>query len=191
MSTVHNGWPVRPTARPVFLAVAAIVAAGVLLGFTHRPSRTELAADLRTMAATLGTDLRSCAGGLRDSLTASRAISSGASRDRATAINIAQYGSANCSPLGNGALADLISYEVPGSLARFGLTGAVRDLTSWAWVAATAQRDLAAGLTGNLASDLRKLDQLRSSADQYLTRAAHSLSLTLRLPDLPGGADFQ
>jgi hypothetical protein len=171
--------------------MAAIVAAGVLLGFTHRPSRTELAADLRTMAATLGTDLRSCAGGLRDSLTASRAISSGASRDRATAINIAQYGSANCSPLGNGALADLISYEVPGSLARFGLTGAVRDLTSWASVAATAQRDLAAGLTGNLASDLRRLDQLRSSADQYLTRAAHSLGLTLRLPDLPGGPDFQ
>src|SRR5258708_12562955 len=98
MSTVHNGWPARPTARPVFLAVAAIVAAGVLLGFTHRPSRTELAADLRTMAATLGTDLRSCAGGLRDSLTASRAISSGPSRDPPPPPNIPPYPSPNSSP---------------------------------------------------------------------------------------------
>src|SRR5258708_35537076 len=99
MSTVHNGWPARPTARPVFLAVAAIVAAGVLLGFTHRPSRTELAADLRTMAATLGTDLRSCAGGPRDSPAPSRALASGARRGRAPAINLPQYASPHCAPL--------------------------------------------------------------------------------------------
>src|SRR5258708_18214213 len=101
MSTVHNGWPARPTARPVFLAVAAIVAAGVLLGFTHRPSRTELAADLRTMAATPGTYLRSCAGALRGPLTPSPAMSSTAIPDPTPALHIAPARSASSSPLGH------------------------------------------------------------------------------------------
>ena len=66
-------------------------------------------------------DIQSCAGGVRESLTALRQIESGASHDVATAIYIANTGAANCSPANNELLDDLETYQVTESLASFRL----------------------------------------------------------------------
>lgn len=191
-------WPVCRTPRWLLAGAAAFIAAAVLVGLTHRPTTSQRAADLHGLIRTLNADIESCAGGVAESFTALRAIQTGASRDRATAISIAGQSAANCSPANNQLLADLIQYQVPESLARFGLPATVSDLVTWAfpWAQRVAHdiagvlsaRDAAARsrMAAALQADRRHLDALRDRVDGALLAAARSLRSTARPPKLPG-----
>ena len=62
-----------------------MLVAGVLVGIAVHPSRSQRAADLNGFLADMKTDIQSCAGGVRDSLTAMRSIEAGTSHDAGTA----------------------------------------------------------------------------------------------------------
>src|SRR5215468_138927 len=84
-----SGWPVLRTPTWMLAAGAVLVAGLALAAVPHRPSTEQRAADLRGMVQDLTTDIESCAGGVSDSVTALRAIQSGASNDVKTAVTIA------------------------------------------------------------------------------------------------------
>lgn len=195
--TTQTRWPVRRSPPWLFAAIAAGLAGVVLVGLAHHPTTGQRAADLRGMIRTLNVDIRSCAGGLRDSLTALRAIQSGAESDRATAVSIARDGAANCSPANNQQLADLVQYQVPESLTRFHLKPTVNELVTWAFPwAQRAQQDIANLLVAGgaqarerasavLRSDLRTLDTHKAAVDNALNGAARALGSTDTPPVLP------
>ena len=163
--------------------VLAVLAAAVLLaGLVRAPSDQERAADLRAFARDMTADVQSCAGGVRETLTALRAIQAGASNDVATASRIARNGAANCSPANNELLDDLLQYQVTESLARFGLARVVSGLVDWcAPDAMRVQSGVAAVLRPaaprrHRAADLRRaltvLDAQRTAVDAVLARPA-------------------
>src|SRR3954453_15146364 len=112
-----SGWPVLRTPTWMLAAAAVLVAGLALAAVAHRPSTEQRAADLRAMVQDLTTDIESCAGGVSDSITALRAIQSGASNDVTTAVTIANPAAANCSPANSMPMEDLVQYQAPGSLA--------------------------------------------------------------------------
>ena len=135
------------------------------------------------------TDIQSCAGGVRESLTAMRAIQAGTSHDVQTAIHIASYGASNCSPANNELLDDLAQYQVSESLASFGLPRAVDGLLTWAFpYAQRVQNDVADVLRANGAArtaataklhrDLRALDAQRAYVDKIMMKAVTATSAT-------------
>ena len=128
----HTRWATRRTPRWVLLAIAVVLVGTVLVALVHKPSTSERASDLQGFLGDMRYDIQSCAGGVRDSLTALRQIESGASHDTGTAVYIANTGAANCSPANNELLDDLISYQVTESLASFRLNRAVTGLVTWA-----------------------------------------------------------
>ena len=109
-----SGWPVLRTPRWMLAAGVVLVAGLVLAAIPHRPSTAQRAADLRGMVHDLTTDIESCAGGVSDSITALRAIQSGASNDVKTAVKIANTAAANCSPANSMPMEDLVQYQAPG-----------------------------------------------------------------------------
>ncbi len=174
----NKRWPVRRAPGWLIAAVAAFIATAVLVGLAHRPSNRERAVDLHGLIKTLNTGIESCAGGLRDSLTALSAIETGTNRDAATAISIARGGAVNCSPANNQQLADLAQYQVPESLARFALPATVNDLITWAFPwAQRVQRDIAGVLSAP--------DSLRAQVYRDLSSVARSLGSNESPPDLP------
>src|ERR1700726_3389844 len=108
----QSRWPVPRTPRWLLLALALLAAGGGLVALAHRPSTAQRAADLRAFLADMQTSIESCAGGVSESLYALHAITSGASHDTGTAIGIATYGAANCSPANSQPLGDLTQYQV-------------------------------------------------------------------------------
>src|SRR5258708_36973856 len=179
---IRTAWPVRRTPRWWFAAGLAIVAAGVLVGIAVHPSKSQRATDLNGFLADMKTDIQSCAGGVRDSLTAMRAIEAGTSHDVGTATGIATYGSANCSPANNVLLDDLVGYQVHASLSSFALDRVVYGLVDWATPdAARVQADVAAVLraqgaarataTTKLNGDLKVLDAQRAYLDKVMLAA--------------------
>jgi len=106
----RTAWPVRRTPRWWFAAGAAIVVAAVLVGIAVHPSQSQRAADLNGFLTDMKTDIQSCAGGVRESLSALHSIQAGTEHDVGTAIHIATYGSGNCSPANNMLLEDLVGY---------------------------------------------------------------------------------
>ncbi len=178
----HTAWPVRRTPRWLFAAGLAIVVAGVLVGLAVHPSRSQRATDLNGFLTDMKYDIQSCAGGVRDSLTAMRAINAGTSHDVGTAIGIATYGSGNCSPANNMQLDDLVGYQVHESLSSFRLDRVVYGLVDWATPdALRVQADVAAVLraqgtaraaaTTKLDSDLKILDAQRAYLDKIMMAA--------------------
>jgi hypothetical protein len=175
-----------------------LVAGGVLVGLTHNPSTGQRAADLRGFLQHMNAGIESCAGGVSESLYALHAITSGASHDTKTALSIATYGAANCSPANNQPLDNLTQYEVSESLASFHLTPAVNDLVTWAFplaqrvqtdVAGLLQADTAAARANDsaaLARDERALDAKRAAIDRIITPAIDALSAHASPPNLPG-----
>ncbi|HUK71730.1 MAG TPA: hypothetical protein VLW50_23685 [Streptosporangiaceae bacterium] len=196
-TTPKPSWPTPRAPRWLIAAVAAVAAGTVLGGLAHRPTNGQRGADLDGVIQTLNSDIESCAGGLRDSLSALQAIQSGTSRDVPTAISIARDGATNCSPANNEQLDDLVQYQVPESLARFRLPATVDNLLTWAFPwAQRVQSDIAAVLSAPgrqaretasaaLFADRRQLDAQRGEVDGALSAAARSLGstdLSLSLP---------
>ena len=194
----HTRWPVRRTPRGVLLACVALLAVTVLVGLAHRPSQAQRASDLHGFLTDMNTGIESCAGGVSESLTVLRQIETGASRDLATAINIAQTGANNCSPANSMALDDLEQYQVTESLASFRLARAVTGLVNWAAPdAVNVQTDVATVLQAGrgqprsramatLRQALGKLDAQRTAVDSVIESAIRSLSADAEPPHLPG-----
>jgi hypothetical protein len=193
----HTAWPVRRTPRWWLAAGVAIVAAGVLVGIAVHPSKSQRATDLNGFLTDMKTDIQSCAGGVRDSLTAMHSIEAGTSHDVGTAIGIATYGSGNCSPANNVQLDDLVGYQVQESLSSFRLDRVVYGLVDWATPdALRVQADVAAVLRGQGAAraaattklnrDLKVLDAQRAYLDQIMMTAITATGASGRPPPLPG-----
>ena len=159
----RTAWPVRRTPRWWFAAGLAIVVAGVLVGIAVHPSRAQRAADLNGFLADMKTDIQSCAGGVRDSLIALRSIEAGTEHDVHTALGIATYGAANCSPANNVLLDDLVGYQVHESLSEFRLDRVVYGLVDWATPdALRVQADVAAILRAQGAARTAATTKLNS-----------------------------
>jgi len=193
----HGGWPVQKAPRWLLVAGALVLAGAVLTGLAHRPTRSQRAADVNTFLHDMTTDIQSCAGGVRESLTALHAIQSGAEHDVRTAAHIATYGAGNCSPANNELLDDLTLYQVSESLASFGLPRVVDGLVTWAFPDAQRVQDDVAGVLGasgtarvaataKLRRDLRTLDAQRAYVSKIMMNAVNATSATGRLPELPG-----
>lgn len=192
-----SGWPVLRTPRWMLLAGLVLVAGLTLAALPHRPSTAQRAADLRGMVHDLNTDIESCAGGVNDSITALRAIQSGASHDVKTAVKIANTAAANCSPANSMPMDDLVQYQVPESLASFHLEKAVNDLVTWGFpLAQRVQTDVATLVaaktpaaigraSAQLRHDQQALDAQRARIDQLITSASTSLSAHVAPPSLP------
>jgi hypothetical protein len=193
----HTAWPTRKTPRWLLAAGLLVLAAGVLVGIAVHPSRSQRAADLNGFLTDMKTDIQSCAGGVRDSLTAMRAIEAGTSHDVGTAIGIATYGAKNCSPANSMPMDDLVGYQVHESLSSFRLDRVTNGLLTWAFpYAQRVQNDVAAVLrtqgaahtaaTTKLQKDLRVLDNQRTYLDRIMTAAIAATGATDRPPPLPG-----
>jgi len=193
-----SGWPVLRTPRWMLAGGLVLVAGLTLAAIPHHPSTAQRAADLRTLVHDLNTDIESCAGGVSDSMTALRAVQSGASRDVPTAVKIATMAAANCSPANSMPMEDLVQYQAPGSLASFRLQAAVNDLVTWGFpLAQRAQTDVATVVTARTADAARRasaqlrqdqqvLDAQRGRIYRAINAASTSLSAHVSPPDLPG-----
>jgi hypothetical protein len=196
-----SGWPVRRTPRWVLLILAAFVLVGVAVALVHKPSQAQRATDMRGFLHEVTADIESCAGGVSESLTALRQVESGQAKrptDVSDGISVAQYGAANCSPANNEEIDNLENYQVPQSLASFGLKTAVSRLVTWAAPdAERVQSDVAAVLAARtpqaksaaqarLASDVAVLDAQRTTVDGPINKAIRALAMHATPPRLPG-----
>jgi hypothetical protein len=181
------------------LAAGVVLVAGLTLAaIPHRPSTGQRAADLRSMVHDLNVDIESCAGGVNDSITALRAIQSGASHDVKTAVVIANTAAANCSPANSMPMEDLVQYQAPESLASFHVQTAVDELVTWGFpLAQRVQVDVATlvsaktpaatqSASAQLHHDQQALDAERALIDRLITSASTSLSAHVSPPSLPG-----
>ena len=194
----RTAWPGRRTPRWAIAGLVVLLAVAVAVGLSHRPSRSQRGVDLRTFLHNLTLEVQSCAGGVRESLYVLHAIDTGASHDVATALNVADTGSANCSPANNEQLSNLTGEQVPESLSSYHLQPAVTDLVDWAAPdAANVQADVAAVLSSRgkpgeaaararLTRDLRTLDTQRAKVYAVLDPAIRALSPGAAAPVLPG-----
>jgi hypothetical protein len=193
----HSRWPVHRMPRWLLLTGAVVLAAAVLVGWAVHPSRSQRATDLNGFLRDMTTDLQSCAGGVRESLTVLRAIESGSSHDVTTAVRVASYGASNCSPANNTQLDDLAQYQVHESLASFHLERAVDGLLTWAFPhAQRVQNDVAdvlrargparAAASGKLRRDLRALDAQRARVTGMIMPAVRATGAAGKLPPMPG-----
>lgn len=192
-----SGWPVLRTPKWMLAGAAVLVIGLTLAAIPHHPSNAQRVADLRGMVHDLTVDIESCAGGVNDSMTALRAIQSGASHDVTTAVTIANTAAANCSPGNSMPMDDLVRYQVPESLASFHLEQAVNDLVTWGFpLAQRVQTDVgvlvaAKGTaavqraTAKLRHDQQALDAKRAQIDRLITSASTSLSAHVSPPSLP------
>jgi hypothetical protein len=197
----HRRWPSGRMPRWLMLAAVPVLAVAVAVGAAVHPSKSQRAADLNGFLHDMTADIESCAGGVGESMSVLRTIESGRSPDVATAVHVASYGAANCSPANNELLGDLLQYQVHESLAQFHLDKVVTGLSRWA--SPDAQRvmtDVAAILssrgagqaaahaaaTAKLRRDLRVLDAQRAYLDGLMTAAIRATSATGRPPTLPG-----
>jgi hypothetical protein len=151
-STLSSGWPVRRTPRRLLLAAIPALAVAIAVSLAHSPTSAERASDLHSYLQALTTDVESCAGGVRESLTALRLVEAEdwrSATDISDGISVAEQGAANCGPAANEQIDDLENYQVPESLDGFGLVAVVTSLVDW--VAPCAQ-DVATGVAKVLAA---------------------------------------
>jgi hypothetical protein len=193
-----NGWPVHRTPRWAVPAVVVLVGIAVAVGLAHRPSLQQRATDMHGFLYAVTYDIDSCAGPVRDSLTALREVQSGSSHDLKTAVTIANNGATQCSPANNELIDDLENYEVPESLASYHLQNAVTGLIDWAAPdAEQAASDVATVLAdrgtaresaamASLHQALTRLDQQRAKVSRVLRPAISALTPGSKGPALPG-----
>jgi hypothetical protein len=192
-------WATRRTPLWAVAALAVLVVAAVLVGWSRTPSQSQRASDLRGFMGDMKYDIESCAGGVSESLAALQQVEAGAKSDLATAVYVANTGAANCSPANNEQLDDLDNYQVTESLASFGLGRVVTGLVNWAAPdAENVQTDVALVLnnlgnpqakaadTAALQRALHTLNAQRASVDAIMNSAIRSLSAHASPPNLPG-----
>ena len=196
-STRPSGWPVLRTPKWMLAGGVVLVAGLTLAAIPHHPSTGQRAADLRGMVNDLNVDIESCAGGVNDSITALRAIQSGASHDVKTAVVIANTAAANCSPANSMPMDDLVQYQAPESLASFHAQTAVNELVTWGFpLAQRVQIDIATlvsaktptavqSASAQLRRDQQALDAQRAQIDRLITSASTALSAHVSPPTLP------
>jgi hypothetical protein len=192
---------VRRTPRWALLAAAGLLVIAIAVALVHKPSQAQRASDMRGVLAQMSADIESCAGGVSESLTAMRQVQGEhprSSTDLSDAISIARQAGANCSPANNQLIDDLENYQVPESLASFGLKSAVANLVAWAAPGAEqVENDIADMLTATapqaanaaqaaLNRDLAALDARRSKVDAPITKAIRALAMKASPPRLPG-----
>ena len=194
----QSRWPVPQTPRWLVVLLVVIVGGAVLVALPHRASTPQRAADLNGFLRSMQKDIESCAGGVSESLDVLHAITTGASHDTATAVGVARYGAANCSPANSMPMDSLTQYQVPESLDSFNLTLVVNGLVTWAFpLAQRVQNDVADILTastpaarasGNtaLTRDRKALDAKRAAIDHALGIVISTLGASGKPPNLPG-----
>ena len=192
--------PHQKAPRWLLLAGVLIVVGIVLVALVHKPSQAQRAGDLKGFLTDVNTDIESCAGGVRESLSALQLINAGANsaKNVQDTVKIARYGATNCSPANNEQLDDLTQYQVNESLAGFHLDTAVNDVLTWAFPyaqrvqndvanelgardAATRQQDAAA-----LQRDTHDLNRERGAIDRLLTKAITATGAKASVLNLPG-----
>ena len=187
--------------RWVLLAGAGLLVVAVAVALVHKPSTAEKASDMRGVLQEMNADIESCAGGVSESLTALRLVQAEhprSSADVTDGVSVAQQGAANCAPANNDLIVNLENYQVPESLARFGLTSAVTSLVAWAAPdAERVQTDVASLLAATtpqatataqatLRHDLAALDADRAKVVGPVAAAIRALAMHAAPPRLPG-----
>jgi hypothetical protein len=194
----RGGWPTRRMPMAGYIAVAVLIIGMVLVALVHRPSTGQQAADLRAFVSDMRADIGSCAADVGASLAALNAVERRASTDVATARTIATSGAADCSPVNDEELGDLVQYEVTESLFSFRLGRVVQGLVTWAAPdAERVQADVADILSARtdqtkreaisaLGRAIRVLDAQRAAVYSIIDSASRALSAHASPPLLPG-----
>ena len=193
----HTGWATHRTPLWVFAAIIAVIGGVVLVSLSHKPSSAQRASDLSGYFKDVNAGVESCAGGVRDSLTAFNKVQAGDKADLSAALGILAYNAQNCSPANNQPLEDFISYQVTESLAQFPLDKADTDVLAWASPdALTVQQDMIAVLKAGtpaerskdqatLSAALAAMDAQRTAIYGIWRNAEKSVGSSAALPYLP------
>ncbi len=193
----RTGWASRRTPLWVFAALIVLAAGGVLVSLYHKPSQAERVSDLAGYFSDVNTGIESCAGGVRDSLTALKTVEAGDKAEYSAAVGILAYNAQNCSPANNEPLSDFTSYQVTESLAAYPLVTADNDVITWAFPdAMNAQLDMLALLQADspaarakanatLQAALRTMNAQRAAIYAIWRGAERGVGSTAALPYLP------
>jgi hypothetical protein len=192
----RSGWPVRRMPKWTLLVALVLIAGGVLVALSHKPSRSEQVADFNSYLSAMNTGVESCAGGLAESQQALDAVEAGSSANLKTAISLTTFNASNCSLASNEALDDLTQYQVTESLAKFNLETCTDDYVAWSSDADQAQLGMLAVLKADgsaarasatvaLQHDLATLNADRATIAAILHPAEHTLADPAPLPALP------
>jgi hypothetical protein len=192
----HTGWASHRTPLWVFAAIIVLAAGVVLVSLSHKPSQAQRASDLTGYFSDVNAGIESCAGGMRDSLTALRTVQAGDTANYPTAVAILTFNAQNCSPANNEPLSDFAGYQVTESLARYPLDTADNDIVTWAFDAQEAQTDMLAVLkaatpaakaraNAALRAAMHALDAQKTAIDAIWISAEKGVGSTAALPFLP------
>jgi hypothetical protein len=193
----HTGWASRRTPLWVFAAIIVLAAGGVLVSLSHKPTQAQRASDLTGYFNDVNAGIESCAGGVRDSLTAFNRVEAGDTAQYSAAVGILTYNAQNCSPANNQPLQDFTNYQVTESLAQFPLDKANNDVITWAFPdAQNVQQDMLAVLRAGtpaarakakatLSTALATMDAQRAAVYAVWRNAERSVGATAPLPYLP------
>ena len=193
----HTGWATRRTPLWVFAVIIVLIGGGIVVSLSHKPSASQRAGDLTGYFNDVNAGIESCAGGVRDSLTAYRSVLGGDKANLSTALGILAYNAQNCSAVNNQPLSDFTGYQVTESLAQFPLQKADNGVLAWASPdAMNAQQDMAAVLQAStpaartkaeatLNAALATMDAQRSRVYAIWKNAEKSVGTTTALPYLP------
>lgn len=192
----RSGWATRRTPLWVFGALIVLAVGGVLVSLSVTPSQSQRAGDLKGYFSDVSAGIESCAGGLRDSVTALRSVEGGQTANYSAAVGILTYNAQNCSPANNEPLSDFANYQVTESLAQYPLDTADNDVITWAFDAQQAQTDMLSVLqaatpaaktqaNATLQAQMRKLDAERTAIDAIWDDAQKGVGTTAALPYLP------
>jgi hypothetical protein len=193
----HTGWASRRTPLWVFAAIIVLAAGGVLVSLSHKPTQAQRASDLTGYFNDVNAGIESCAGGVRDSLTAFNRVEAGDTAQYSAAVGILTYNAQNCSPANNQPLQDFTNYQVTESLAQFPLDKADNDVITWAFPdAQNVQQDMLAVLRAGtpaarakakatLSTALATMDAQRAAVYAVWRNAERSVGATAPLPYLP------
>jgi hypothetical protein len=195
----RSGWATRRTPLWVFAAIAVALLGVYVVSLSHKPSRSQRASDLTGYFADVNTGIGSCAAGLRDSMTAYKAIAGGDRAEFNTGVSILVYGTSNCELATSEPVADFASYQVTESLASLNLNTADDDVITWAFDATAYQQDMLAVLRAGtspartralaaLAPALAKLNAQRAVIDTIWNAARGSVGVTTAPPNLSAHA---
>jgi hypothetical protein len=195
----RSGWATRRTPLWVFAAIAAVLLGVYVVSLSHKPSQSQRATDLTGYFADVNTGIGSCAAGLRDSMTAYKAIAGGDRAEFNTGVSILVYGASNCQVGTSEPIADFANYQVTESLASLNLDRADADVITWAFDATAYQQDMLAVLRAGssaartraraaLTPALATLNAQQATIDASWNAAKKTVGITTALPNLTAHA---